>query len=310
MGSKFFFSGQAKEYNVNEHDDDDDDDMNDVQHIKINSSDEQNLWTSTDIKTQFIRQQDAEFNRHIIGGVDALHNVENDILNEMMYRRPPSMQSMNAPHPMLNEEYAAEQDDDDEEKDILLGLTPGGPNDATTPGNEQEFDEWSDWQPQSEQEKDLQFEIAAALIDGSGGQIEMNQAMKEALLLMIQMKKNNEPLTVPSNLSSQQQIIGPSAKQQKNENDQNEEEEENDFNRNEIANAMKEIEQIFDNKSEQQIVIKMNDESQSRSAVENEEQKLKMSRMEEMAYQIREIELSRRRLLFSEYPFSTNCLYF
>merc|ERR1712083_1025404 len=117
----------------------------------------------------------------------------------MMY---PTQSSMNAPRPMMDippinddendDDIDGDEDneDEDDEKDILLGITPGGPN-GVTPGGpmedeNDESDAWNDWKPQTEQEKDLQFEIAAALMDKKG--IEMGEAMKTALDLMIEMK--------------------------------------------------------------------------------------------------------------------------
>eukprot|EP01084_Bolivina_argentea_P265477 450011_1 len=120
-------------------------------------------------------------------------------------------------------------EDEDDEKDILLGMTPGGPNDDITPGGpvgaepEPEavgvIDKWINWQPITEEEKDLQFEISAGLIDNNPN-IDMQKAIEIARQKIIEMKKNNKPLAIPDDLSSQRrgsqiQSIGPSAQKEK-----------------------------------------------------------------------------------------------
>eukprot|EP01084_Bolivina_argentea_P176540 305473_1 len=103
---------------------------------------------------------------------------------------------------------------DEDEKEILLeeetpgGPTPGGPDEIYNPINndialqpmvEPAAMSWENWQPTTEEEKEIQFEIAAALIDSSN--MDTSKAMKIARKKIIEMKKKNEPLTVPSNLS-------------------------------------------------------------------------------------------------------------
>merc|ERR1712154_60177 len=97
------------------------------------------------------------------------------------------------------------RDFDDDEKGILLGITPG---------NFVEEDPWKNWQPQTAEEKDVQFEIAAALMDKKN--IDITKAMEKARQKMVEMKRNNEPISVPANLSqrraSEIQNFGPSAR--------------------------------------------------------------------------------------------------
>merc|ERR1719365_217114 len=73
---------------------------------------------------------------------------------------PPMGREMEAHGGVEEDEDEDALDDEDDEKDVLLDLTPGGPNDATPGGPvpqqqqvevEVETDPWEDWQPTNEE---------------------------------------------------------------------------------------------------------------------------------------------------------------
>merc|ERR1712113_835973 len=76
----------------------DDTDLLMTEHVKINSAEKNNLWSVQQENGALINRQ-YTFDAHIQSDCDDLNNVENEILNEMMY---PPQPSMNAPRPMMD----------------------------------------------------------------------------------------------------------------------------------------------------------------------------------------------------------------